>query len=381
MNPIVVIGTGLAGFNLVKEFRKLDKTRPVVMLTGDDGRSYSKPMLSNGFARNKSADELAMADAATVAEQFDVTLRTGVTVTAIDAAACEIAIGEERLAYDRLVLALGADVFRPPLAGDGLDLVHSVNDLIDYGRFREALAGRRRVLILGGGLIGCEFANDLAIGGFEVEVVEPMGRCLPALLPEPAARAVQRGLEGIGVRFRFGPLAQAVYRHGDGVRVTLSDGEEVDADIVLSAVGLRPRIALAKEAGLRVNRGIVVDRHLRTSDEHVYALGDCAEVEGYVLPYVLPLMASARALAQTLAGQPAEVVYGVMPVTIKTPACPAVVCPPPHGTEGSWECEGDGADIRALFRDETGLLCGFALTGAACAEKQKLGKELPALLP
>src|SRR5690606_27465416 len=122
-------------------------------------------------------------------------------------------------------------------AGDGLDLVHSVNDLIDYGRFREALAGRRRVLILGGGLIGCEFANDLAIGGFEVEVVEPMGRCLPALLPEPAARAVQRGLEGIGVRFRFGPLAQAVYRHGDGVRVTLSDGEEVDADIVLSAVG------------------------------------------------------------------------------------------------------------------------------------------------
>lgn len=381
MNPIIVIGTGLAGFNLVKEFRKLDKDTPIIMLTSDDGRSYSKPMLSNGIAKQKEADDLAMASAEKVAEQFNVTLRTGVTVTAIDRAAQEVVLGDERLTYDRLVLALGADVFRPPLVGDGLGRVHSVNDLMDYGQFRTALAGKRRVLILGGGLIGCEFANDLATGGFEVEVVEPLGRCLPTLLPEEASVAVQRGLESLGVRFRFGPLAQAVYKHGDGVRVTLSDGEEAEADIVLSAVGLRPRVALAKEAGIQVNRGIVVDRHLRTSDEHVYALGDCAEVEGYVLPYVLPLMASARALARTLAGEQSEVAYGVMPVTVKTPACPVVVCPPPHGTEGVWECEGEGADIRALFRDETGLLCGFALTGAACAEKQKLSKELPALLP
>ncbi len=381
MAPLIVIGTGLAGFNLVKELRKLDKDTPIIMLTSDDGRNYSKPMLSNGFAKQKSADDLAMATPEKVAESLNVDLRTDVVVGAIDAASKAITVGDESLSYSKLVIATGADVFRPPLEGDALDSVYSVNDLIDYGAFRAALEGKKKVLILGGGLIGCEFANDLIGAGFEVEVVEPLGRCLPTLLPEPASAAVQQGLEAAGVSFRFGPLAKAVNKSGDGVTVALSDGTEAQADIVLSAVGLRPRIALAKDAGLQINRGIVVDRLLKTSDDNIFALGDCAEVEGYVLPYILPLMAASRALAKTLAGEPTEVSYGVMPVTIKTPACPTVVCPPPHGTEGAWDCEGSGLDIKALFRDETGALCGYALTGAACAEKQALNKELPALLP
>ena len=381
MEPIVVVGTGLAGFNLVKELRKLDKETPVVMLTSDDGRNYSKPMLSNGFAKNKTADDLAMAQPEQVEASLNVAVRTGVTVTAIDSANKEISVDGVPLKYSKLVLGLGADVFRPPLEGDAQELVYSVNDLVDYGTFRNAIADKKKIFILGGGLIGCEFANDLASADFDVEVVEPLGRCLPTLLPEDASHAVQKGLESIGVKFHFGPLAKAVHRDGDGVRVELSDGSSVQADIVLSAVGLRPRIALAKDAGVNVNRGIVVDRHLKTSADDIYALGDCAEVEGYVLPYILPLMASSRALAKTLTGEPTEVTFGVMPVTIKTPACPTVVCPAPHGTEGAWICEGDGLDIKGLFRDKTGLLCGYALTGAACAEKQALNKELPALLP
>lgn len=381
MDPVIIIGTGLAGFNLIKEFRKLDKDTPVVILTADDGRNYSKPMLSNGFAKQKTADDLVMATPDKVAETMAVEVRTGVTVTAIDAAKKQIQLGDEALSYSKLVLGLGADVFRPPLEGDGQDLVYSVNDLMDYHRFREALDGKKKVLILGGGLIGCEFANDLAVAGYDVSVVEPLGRCLPALLPEDASEAVKTGLQALGVTFHFGPLAKAVYKDGDGLTVTLSDGKSVSADIVLSAVGLRPRVALATEAGLQVNRGIVVDRYLQTSDDDIYALGDCAEVEGYVLPYILPLMASSRALAKTLSGDATEVSYGVMPVTIKTPACPTVICPPPHGTAGAWSCEGEGLDIKGLFRDEAGTLCGYALTGAALAEKQKLNKELPALLP
>jgi rubredoxin-NAD+ reductase len=381
MDPVIIVGTGLAGFNLVKEFRKLDKETPLVMLTSDDGRNYSKPMLSNGFAKQKTADDLAMAQPEQVAETLNVTIRHGVTVTAIDAVKKHIQLGDETLNYSKLVLGLGADVFRPPLEGDGQASVYAVNDLVDYGTFRQALEGKKNVLILGGGLIGCEFANDLASADFAVSVVEPLGRCLPTLLPEPASTAVQQGLESMGVKFHFGPLAKAVHAEGNGVSVELSDGARVSADIVLSAVGLRPRISLAKEAGLQVNRGIVVDRHLKTSDDDIFALGDCAEVEGYVLPYILPLMASSRALAKTLTGDATEVSYGVMPVTIKTPACPIVVCPAPHGLEGAWVCEGEGLDIKALFRDETGTLCGYALTGAAVSEKQKLNKELPALLP
>ena len=138
---------------------------------------------------------------------------------------------------------------------------------------------------------------------------------------------------------------------------------------------------MAKEAGLRTNRGILTDRTLRTSAEDIYALGDCAEVEGHVLPYVLPLMASARALAKTLAGEETAVSYGVMPVTIKTPACPVVVCPPPADSEGEWEVTQQENDVTALFRGADGTLLGYALTGEAVKEKLKLNKELPALMP
>lgn len=378
--PIVVIGSGLAGFNLVKELRKLDKDTPIVMLTADDGRNYSKPMLSTGFTKDKSADELAMAGPDKIAEQFGITLRTHVTVTGIDRDGHAVLIGEERLPYSKLVLAWGADVFRPPVEGDGLDKVYTVNDLEDYGRFRAAVEGMKTLLIVGGGLIGCEFANDLTNGGFKVHVVEPVGRCLPTFLPETASKAVSDALTEQGVTFHFGPYVQRVDAAGDGVRATLSDGSTVDADRVLSAVGLRPRIALAEQAGLKVNRGICTDQTLRTSDPDIYALGDCAEVEGHVLLYVLPLMAASRALAQTLAGNETPVSYGVMPVTIKTPACPVVCVVPPQGVEGDWDIEADGHNVRALFRDADGQLRGYALTGEACSEKMKLNKELPPLL-
>src|SRR5699024_10866117 len=160
-------------------------------------------------------------------------------------------------------------------------------DLMDYGRFRQALDGKKTVTILGGGLIGCEFANDLSNGGFQVNLVEPLGRCLPMLLPDAASAAVARGLESLGVNFHFGPLAKAVRRarDGEGLITELSDGTHLHSDLVLSAIGLRPRIDMAKAAGLDTNRGILTDRTLRTSAENVYALGDCAEVEGHVLPY------------------------------------------------------------------------------------------------
>ena len=126
--------------------------------------------------------------------------------------------------------------------------------------------------------------------------------------------------------------------------------------------------------------GVVVDRELRTSHSNVYALGDCAEVDGLNLLYVMPLMACARALAKTLAGNPTAVAYGPMPVTVKTPVCPLVVSPPPRGLEGNWTVEGSGSDIKALCRDATGRLLGYALTGAAVQEKLALNRELPPLL-
>ncbi|MDP7408596.1 MAG: FAD-dependent oxidoreductase, partial [Luminiphilus sp.] len=277
---------------------------------------------------------------------------------------------------------LGAELIRPPIGGDAAEDVLGVNDLDDYRRFQDLLAakGARKVAIIGAGLIGCEFTNDLLNGGFTVEAVDPMGWCLPTLLPEQSGRALQAALEEKGATFHFGPLATEVNRAGEGYAVTLNNGDTIEADAVLCAVGVRPRTTLASDAGIEVNRGIVTDRQLRTNAPNVYAMGDCAEVAGHVLVYVAPLMAAARALAATLAGETTDVSYPAMPVAIKTPACPVVVSPPAKDADGEWHFEGDAPDIKALFRSGAGELLGFALTGQAVKERMALAKELPAIL-
>lgn len=383
MSALVIIGTGLAGYNLAKEFRKLDAERPLIILSSDDGRNYSKPMLSTGYTKAKTADELAMASVEQMREQLKADIRTGVRVNAIDRAAKTLSVDGATIAYGDLVLAVGADVFRPDLGGDGIERVLSVNDLEDYAKFRIAAMGKKKVVIIGGGLIGCEFANDLANGGFEVDVVEPVGRVLPSLLPERASEAVANGLRSLGVNFHFGHSVKGVWESGDGVEVELSNGERVAGDLVLSAIGLRPRITLALNAGLDVGRGIKTDRFLRTSDANIYALGDAAEVEGKVLLYVLPLMAAARALAKTLTGTETAVQYPAMPVQIKTPVCPVVVSPVVPGTAGNLEVEAEGNDVKAVFKSPEGALLGFALTGAVAgsgAVKMELTKQLPPIL-
>jgi len=378
--PVVIIGTGLAGYNLAREFRKLDTQTPLLLITADDGRSYSKPLLSTGFAANKNAESLGMATAGAMAEQLNAEIRIHTRVTRLDTANRRVWIGNEPVSYRDLVLAWGAQTIQVPVAGDAADAVFPINDLHDYGRFRAAVAGKRRVLILGAGLIGCEFANDLLLGGHEVDLVAPSEQVMPGLLPLQAAQAVRRGLEGIGARFHLGATLQRLERSDDGLQAQLSDGNRLACDLVVSAVGLRPRTELAAEAGLEVKRGIVVDRLLQTSAAHVYALGDCAEVEGLNLLYVMPLMAGARALAKTLFGNPTFVSYGPMPVTVKTPACPVVVSLPALDSVGSWTVEAEGNDVKALYLGASGQLLGYALTGAAVQERLGLNKQLPPVL-
>lgn len=380
MQPTVILGTGLAGYTLAREWRKLDATSPLTLVTRDDGSFYSKPVLSNALAQNKTADQIPLARAEQMAAQLKAAILTRTEVTAIDTAVRTVTAGGQALAYGRLVLACGADPIRVPLEGDATGEVLSVNDLGDYARLRERLAGRRRVALLGAGLIGCEFANDLAGAGYAVEVIDPAPQPLGRLLPPLAAAFLRAALETLGVRFHFGTTAAAVNRAAAGLEIRLADGAALDADLVLSAIGLRPRTALAQAAGLAVNRGIVTDPMLRTGAPEVYALGDCAEVAGFNLPFVMPIMQAARALARTLAGTPTAVHYPAMPVVVKTPACPTVVCPPPPGIDGEWREEPAADGVRALYHDRDGRLRGFALVGAAVKDKQTLTRDIPPLL-
>ncbi len=379
MEPIVIVGSGLAGYTLARELRKLDPVTPLLILSRDEASFYSKPMLSNALASGKSAAQIASASAEQMASQLGAQIRADTEVDAIDTARRTLQAGGAAIGYSKLVLALGADPIALPLAGDAVNEVMRVNDLAAYARFRAAIEGKKTVLLLGAGLIGCEFANDLAAAGYCVRVIDPAPRPLGRLLPEVAAERLQLALAALGVDWHLGTTARAVSRGAAGLLVDLADGTVLAADAVLSAVGLRPRTQLAERAGLTVNRGIVTDRLLQTSAADVYALGDCAEVDGQTLPYVLPLMQAARALAKTLAGAATPVAYPAMPVVVKTPAMPVVVCPPP-ALPGSWKLIQDTNGIEARFEDESGKLLGFALMGAATAHKQGLTKLLPPVL-
>ena len=382
--PVVILGTGLAGYGLAKEFRKHDQDTPLILISSDEGRSYSKPLLSTGYTKQTEAADLSQMDAGGMGRLLKASVWTMTKVNEIDTANQLIKVGDAQTAihYGKLVLAVGAEVINPPIEGSGLDLVYSINDLADFHDFRTAVKnnGVKKVCLIGAGLIGCEYTNDLLNGGFDVEAVDPLGYCLPTLLPDTAGKAVQAALEEKGAKFHFGPLVTQVNQGDSGVVVALSNGETIEADIVVSAVGVRPSVKLAQASGIETNRGIVTNRLLETSTPNVYAMGDCAEVEGHVLVYVAPLMAAARALGKTLAGVPTEVAYPAMPVTIKTPACPVVVAPPAADAEGDWQIESDGRNVKAEFRAADGALLGFALTGDATREKMALQKELPAIM-
>ena len=377
--PVVIIGSGLAGYTVAREFRKLDADTPVVILSQDHGGFYSKPMLSNAFAQKKTADSLLMKDAAKMAAEIKADIRGHSKVTEIDPKLKQITVNTETLKFSKLVLALGADPIRLPLQGDGADAVLSVNDLDDYRRFRAAIDGKKDIVILGAGLIGCEFANDLLGGGYKVQVIDLAPQLLGRLLPPESATYIQHKLEAEGIVFHLGTTTQNITREGERLKLTLANGKNIIADVILSAVGLKPRTALAAAAGIKTNRGILANEFLQTNFEDIYALGDCAEVEGRVLPYVMPIMTAARALAPILTGKPTAVHYPAMPVAVKTPVCPTVVCPPESTSEGEWKVEASVDGVKAVFHHTNGQLLGFALMGSATSEKAALTTQLPAL--
>ena len=389
--PLVIVGTGLAGWTLAREFRKLDPNTPIVLISRDEGAFYSKPMLSNALAGGRSPASLVTTPAAAAAEAIQATVLAQREVVRIDTVARSVVLDDRVVPYRALVLAVGADPIRLPLQGNASDQVFSVNDLVDYGHFHAALTTGAHVTLLGAGLIGCEFANDLTIAGYQVDVVDlaplPLGR----LVPERVGRAMQVALSAAGVGFHLGASVRSVHRDGarlvvefvvggstqaGSIQAGMTEVRRLSTDLVLSAVGLQPRTALAAAAGLTVDRGIVVDAMLRTNAPDVYALGDCAQVDGQVMPYVLPLMTGARALAKTLTGTPTVVIYPVMPVAVKTPAFPLSVVPAPQGIKGEWSfLESDGG-LEGHFKDREERLRGFVLGGTATSRRAALVRAM-----
>ena len=379
-STIVIIGSGLAGYTVIREIRKLDKAVPITLVTREPGYFYSKPMLSTALASKKEAAQLISTLADGMATQLEMTVLGECDVISINPSAQTIQTSKGEVPYGKLVMALGADQIRLPLQGSAANEVITVNDLEDYARFRNAITGKKKIAILGAGLIGCEFANDLVLGGYEVDVIDLSPQALGRLLPEAAALELQEKLSAAGVHWHLSTTVQAIDRHGDALQVTLANGNTISCDVFLSAVGLKPRIELAKESGMNTGAGIQVNRKLETNMKNVFAIGDCAEVDGLVLPYVMPIMQAARALAPTLIGQTTALTYPAMPVMVKTPSLATIVSPPAKGAEGKWTTTPIEGGMESRFESADGKLLGFVLMGTATAQRGALTKELPAIL-
>jgi rubredoxin---NAD+ reductase len=375
--PVMIVGTGMAGYTVARELRKLNADMPITLISADDGAFYSKPTLSNALAMKKTPRDIVTFDANAMRAQLNANIMVRANVERIDPRAHELIVDGGKLRYARLVLALGAHARRIPLGGDAGEDVLSVNCLDDYARFRERLQGAKSVALLGAGLIGCEFANDLALAGYDVTLIDPALTPLSRLLPQQAGRAFAQALQRHGVNLRLDKTVRIANRMGNRIALTLSDGEVMEADVVLSAIGLAPRVSLAMEAGLTIDGGIRTDAWCRTSDADIFSLGDCAAIDGKVQPYVLPIMHAARALARTLNGDITRVEFPVMPITVKTPASPTVIVSPDEN--GLWRIADDAASdsLRALCEhalDKRAL--GFALLGAQTQHKATLLKAM-----
>ncbi|GGW32598.1 NAD(P)/FAD-dependent oxidoreductase [Vreelandella hamiltonii] len=380
---LVIVGTGMAGIGLARALRRQGDSRTIALVSADRGEEYSKPLLSTGFAKRLSPEKLAQRSAEALADELNAQVMAHTQVVELVVEHQMLRLGNGTLLrYENLVLATGAAPRTPFQIPDALEgRCFTVNDLDDYRRLHAALAQPSRVAIIGAGLVGCEFANDLHAGGHHVTLVAPESTLLPRLLPEPLGHALAETFRTADMQLALGRTLDSLSLNADrDLVLQLDGGERHTVDIVLLATGLAPRTALAEAAGLEVSaRGIEVDRLLRTRQPNVYALGDVACIDGVNAMYVQPLQVSAKALAATLGGSPTPVSFGAWPIIVKTPLLP-VVAYPPVSTPQHWRVEGHGQDLTALAEDKDGRLIGFALTGGCVRRKVELSRAVPALL-
>ncbi|MGC5333144.1 FAD-dependent oxidoreductase [Micromonospora sp. DT62] len=318
---VVIVGNGMAGSRLAGELHARGGDRKVTVLGAEPHRAYNRIMLSTLLAGKIGEPDVELAEAA----GQGVDLRTGVTVTAVDRAAGTVHTDDgDRIAYDHLVLATGSRAVVPPLPGlDGPGLPERVvpfRTLDDCRRILAVAGGARSALVLGGGLLGLEAARGLAARGLDVGVVHPVPYLMERQL-DPAGAAVLAGtLAGLGVTTHLAVAATGVVADAGGVRLDLADGRSLTADLLVLSCGVRPDTALARAVGLAVERGVLVDDRLRTSDPRISAIGDCAQHDGALTGLVAPAWAQARVVAQVLTGEDAGARYRPRPAVTRLKA-------------------------------------------------------------
>jgi NAD(P)H-nitrite reductase large subunit len=310
---IAVIGSGIAGVSFAEELLKLQPANSITLLTRETHGYYSRPLLSHGFTRADIESKIILRSFDSL-EQTGIHVASGVDVTAFDRATKTLSYrknGEElTLVYDRLVLALGSAAFVPPpfLPQNGLfNVLNSLDDLIGLRRHREELSRASRVprwAVIGGGLIGCEVASDLAKAGDRVVLFHALPRLMERqLVAEDSAELLRVLREENGVEVRLNCDVRGFSETSEGLAVRLDGDAQTGFHGIIVACGFKPRTELAHAAGLETRRGIVVNDFLTTTDPDVFASGDVAECpDGKLYAYVTPVRSQALWLAKFLTG-------------------------------------------------------------------------------
>ncbi len=307
--PLVVVGNGMAAARLVDELAKAALGRYAIAVIGDEPRlAYNRVLLSSVLAGETASHDIELKSAAWWRDR-GVTLKYGCLATEIDVGRRELKIAnEESIAFSKLVLATGSTPLRLNVPGADLAGVHTFRDGRDVNLLLTLAAQKKRVVVVGGGLLGLEAAYGLAKAGAAVTLIHLMDRLMERQLDAPAAELLKSLVERKGINILLNAKTARLHGETRVEGVELADGRRIDADAVIFAAGIRPNIALAKDAGIPVNRGIVVDDHLATGAPDIFALGECAEHCGICYGLVEPSYEQARVLAQHLAGRAA--VYG-----------------------------------------------------------------------
>ncbi|MEM9726049.1 MAG: FAD-dependent oxidoreductase [Pseudomonadota bacterium] len=309
---LVVIGAGMASGRVLDElFARAPGAHEVTLFGAEPRGNYNRIMLSPVLAGEKTFGEIVTHDAAWYA-RHGVSCRLGEPVIAIDRARKTVISGGEaaegvpcETPYDRLLIATGSQPFILPAPGADLPGVLSYRDLDDVDAMLAAAQKGGRAVVIGGGLLGLEAAAGLRLQGMDVTVLHLMPHLMERQLDREAALLLQAALEERGVEVLCGADTAAILGEERAEAVALKDGRRIDADLVVMAVGIRPNTQLAREAGLKVGRGVVVDDAMVTSDPAILAVGECVEHRGLCYGLVAPLYEMAAVAAQTLSGETA----------------------------------------------------------------------------
>ncbi|WP_166466553.1 FAD-dependent oxidoreductase [Bradyrhizobium symbiodeficiens] len=316
--PLVIVGNGMAAARLVDELAKTSLGRYAVAVIGEEPRlAYNRVLLSSVLAGETGSHEIELRPADWWRHR-GVTVRYGYRVTEIDTGRRELKIeGEESMEYSKLVIATGSTPLRLNLPGADLAGVHTFRDTRDVDLLLTLAAAKKRVVVVGGGLLGLEAAYGLAKAGAPVTLLHLMDRLMERQLDGPAAGLLKTLVERKGIRILLNASTARIHGDGHVEAVELADGSRIEADAVIFAAGIKPNVALAKEAGIAVNRGVVVNDLMQTSSPDIFALGECAEHRGTCYGLVEPAYEQARVLARHLAGKPAAYQGSVVSTNLK----------------------------------------------------------------